>query len=40
MEALHCGLFGEELCDADKPDARSPSPPPAPIVGTASELPR
>jgi glycerol-3-phosphate dehydrogenase len=40
MEALHCGLFGEELCDAGMPDARYPSPPPEAVVGTASELPR
>ena len=40
MEALHCGLFGEELCAAGMPDARFPSPSPAAVVDTASELPR
>jgi hypothetical protein len=40
MEALHCGLFSEELCDAGVPDARFPSRPPAAVVGTASESPR
>ena len=40
MEALHCGLFGEELCDVGRPDARLPLPPPAAVAGTASEVPR
>jgi glycerol-3-phosphate dehydrogenase len=37
MEALHCGLFGEELCGAGMPDARFPRP--APNAAHAGELP-
>jgi glycerol-3-phosphate dehydrogenase len=39
MEALHCGLFGEELCDAGMIDAPRPTPKPAADVDPAGEVP-